>query len=109
MTAAQLDLPLAPPPDHVAAAFDAWAATPDGKEALREVEARAVRLHQAGHRSWGIAAIWEAIRYDRAVQIAPDREGWRLNNNHRALASRHIEARNPYLRGFFTTRERTAT
>ena len=66
------------------------------------------KYSSAGVKQYGIAGIWEAMRYDRSLEIGTAADGYKLNNNHRSIASRHIEERTPALRGFFTKRERKA-
>lgn len=88
--------------------FEAWLATPDGQRVYREVVERARTLHGRGWQHFGIAAIWEAIRYDWHVRVGPDGEGWKVNNNHRAFMARKVMADHPDLEGFFETRAQSA-
>lgn len=95
-------------PLSLQADFEEWLATPDGQRVLREVIRRARSLRAVGFRQFGIGAIWEAIRYDRAVALGPDINGYALNNNWRSRIARHVMDTCPDLGGFFSTRELTA-
>lgn len=88
--------------------FDAWLWTADGQRVYGEVVNRARTLRARGWQHFGIAAIWEAIRYDWSVRVGPDAEGWKVNNNWRAFMARQVMADCPDLDGFFTLREQTA-
>lgn len=84
--------------------FAAWLDSPDGQHVYDEVVNRARTLRSRGWRHFGIAAIWEAIRYDWSVRVGPDAEGWKVNNNYRAFMARRVMADYPDLEGFFETR-----
>lgn len=88
--------------------FNAWLATPDGQHVYREVVTRARSLRSRGWQHFGIAAIWEAIRYDWSVRVGPDGDGWKVNNNHRAFMARQVMADCADLQGFFETRTQSA-
>lgn len=87
------------------AAFREWLATEDGRAILADVRARALSLRRSGWRHFGIGALWEAVRYDRALQVGPDAEGWRCNNSWRSRVARLLMSEEPELVGFFETRE----
>lgn len=87
------------------AAFREWLATADGSAVLASVHRRALDLRREGWRRFGIGALWELARYDRALQVGPDAEGWRLNNSHRSRAARLLMDQEPELAGFFEVRE----
>ena len=89
---------------RVERAFDEWMDTPDGLRVRNEVLVRCYRLKRRGVKHYGIAAIFEAIRYDFTVGLLGDGE-FRLNNNHRSLLARLIMDENPDLEGFFEIRE----
>lgn len=88
--------------------FDAWLESPDGRRVYREVANRSLTLRSRGWKHFGIAAICEAIRYDWSVQVGPDAEGWKVNNNYRAFMARRVMADYPQLEGFFETRVQKA-
>lgn len=81
-----------------------WRASEDGRVIFDEVRYRANQLWIAGWRHFGIASIWEAIRYDRAVRVGPN-AGFKLNNDFRSRMAREVMAAYPHLQGFFETRE----
>lgn len=81
-----------------------WRATEDGAVVYNDVIARAITLRHRGYEHFGIAALWEAARYDRAVRVGPN-AGFKLNNDFRSRMAREIMADIPALAGFFETRE----
>jgi hypothetical protein len=88
---------------QLAAAFAAFhAANPD---VYAELKDRALRLHAMG-RSFGIATIYEALRYDRMLET--DGDAFKLNNNWRAFYARLLLRDHPELRNTIHTREQTA-
>lgn len=60
----------------------------------------------AGAKHYGIAALFEVVRWHRlkAGQITPDDDGFKLNNSLRAVYARRIMAECSDLAGFFKTR-----
>lgn len=65
----------------------------------------ALQLKRKGRDSYGIAALWEVLRYEHAIQtVSEDR--LKLNNNYRALYSRMLAQQEPELRDFFRMRLR---
>lgn len=99
--------PCEPLPPELEQKYQEWRATKDGQAVYREVVARARLLRSRGLKRYGLAAIWEAIRYDRTLALAEAME-WRLNNSWRAFIAREIESREPDLDGFFAKRESMA-
>jgi hypothetical protein len=89
---------------RVELAFEAWVGTHDGLTILYEISRRATVLKARGFQHYGIKAIFEAVRYDRDIQVGPDIDGYKLNNNHTSFLARRIMERYPDLRGFFETR-----
>ena len=85
--------------------FTAWMRTPDGIHAYDNVRTRAFRLKERGWRHFGIKALWEAARYDRALELGPDVDGFKLNNNYSSRMARLLMDNEPGLRGFFSLRE----
>ena len=61
-------------------------------------------LKERGREHYGIGALFEVIRFHRAIQTNdPD---FKLNNNYRALYARMIMDQEPDLSDFFATRVR---
>ena len=65
----------------------------------------ALRLKRSGRDSYGIAALFEVLRYEYAIQTKSD-DGLKLNNNYRALYARMLAQREPELQEFFRMRMR---
>jgi hypothetical protein len=84
--------------------FDALLTTSRGQLLLRETVARARALRAAGYTRYGIKAILEAVRYDRAVQLGPVTDDFAINNNFSSRLARHIMSACPDLAGFFEVR-----
>lgn len=84
--------------------FDDWLATDDGQAVYEYVRERALALRRRGWRHFGIAAIWESARYDHALRVGPDAEGWKVNNTWRSRLARRLMEDEPELAGFFSTR-----
>jgi hypothetical protein len=103
-TVEQATLPLEPSWSRVEREYRRWRHTADGSRLFLEATSRALRLLSRGWKHFGIAAIWEAMRYDAAVLVGPSLDGFKLNNNHRAYLAREIMAAEPRLAGFFETR-----
>lgn len=57
-----------------------------------------------GHARLGIATLFERLRWEWHVTGLTDRDGYKLNNNYRALYARKIMAENLDLDGLFETR-----
>ena len=84
--------------------FADWIETEDGQIVEAEVVRHALALRANGWRRWGIAAIWEVIRYDFALALKGEAGAWKLNNDFRAPLARRVMQREPALSGFFETR-----
>jgi hypothetical protein len=65
----------------------------------------ALQLKRSGRDSYGIAALFEVLRYEYALQTVSN-DGLKLNNNYRALYSRQLAQQNPELSEFFRMRLR---
>jgi hypothetical protein len=63
-------------------------------------------LRDVGRQHYGIACLFEVIRYHRDIKTTDP--VFKLNNNHKALYARLLMANEPDLKGFFQLRERTA-
>lgn len=61
---------------------------------------------RAGHAKLGIATLFEKLRWEWHVTGLRDLDGFKLNNNFRALYARKIMDDNPDLDGIFETRAR---
>ena len=85
--------------------FEEWLKTENGKAVFHEAAARARALLARGYKHFGIKAICEAIRYERAQAVGPDAEGYVVNNNYSSRLARRIMAIYPELKGFFETRD----
>jgi len=62
------------------------------------------RVRGAGRSRYGIATLFEVMRYRRDIKTTGD--VFKLNNNFRALYARKLMSENPELRGLFSTRRR---
>ncbi len=65
----------------------------------------ALQLKRSGRGSYGIAALFEVLRYEYAIQTKSD-DGLKLNNNYRALYARMLAQTEPELEEFFRMRVR---
>jgi len=63
---------------------------------------------EAGATHYGIAALFEVLRWHRlkSGEVIPDDDGFKLNNNLRAVYARKIMEQHLELAGFFRTRAR---
>jgi len=85
--------------------FRDWIDTEDGRVAEAEVVRRARLLRGRGIRRYGIAAIWEVVRYDSTLGLYYGEAGaWKLDNSFRSLLARRVMECCPDLDGFFETR-----
>lgn len=66
--------------------------------------AMARELKGKGVQHYGIAALWEVLRYQAITTRDTDGMPFKLSNNHRAYYARLIHLQEPDLAGFFTTR-----
>ena len=53
------------------ARFEEWLETDDGQYVARWVRSQALTLRTRGWKHYGIAALWEAARFSRDVQVGP--------------------------------------
>jgi hypothetical protein len=65
----------------------------------------ALKLKRSGRSNYGIAALFEVLRYEYAM-ITIGNDGLKLNNNYSALYARMLSQREPELRTFFSMRMR---
>ena len=94
-------LPPADPPADVAARFKTFHdENPRLAALLRD---KALALQAAGVTRYGMRALFEAMRFDHAIQT---RGGdFKLNNNYTPHYAKLLMATTPQLAGFFETRE----
>jgi len=64
-------------------------------------------LRRVGHKHFGIARLYEGLRFQHAMKTVSE-DQYKLNNNHRAFYARKIMAECPDLVGFFETRVQKA-
>lgn len=102
---ARLDFAADTYPDSLEARFRRYdAAHPD---VWREFHAMADRLYRAGVRHYGAKALFEAIRFHRAVdgRLGDDGEAWKVNNVYTSRYARKLVAEDPdRWGGFFSFR-----
>jgi hypothetical protein len=101
------DPPFEPLPARIVRGYNDWRATAAGGHVFVEVLRRARAVRAAGFKTFGIACIWEAIRYDSAVTLG-ESASFKLNNDHRAFMAREVMDFDPELEGFFQLRESIA-
>lgn len=91
--------------DVIAERFDEFhAANPWVYERLREL---ALAMRMSGVEHYGISGLYETLRYETTLGARRD-EGFKLNNNYRALYARELARNEPLLVDFFKFRERSA-
>ena len=89
--------------DPIERAF--WQFHTDHPEVYSELRILALRLKDRGREYYGIKALFEVIRFERAMLMAHD-DTFKLNNNYSALYSRLLMKNEPRLNEFFELRER---
>ena len=89
--------------DRIERAFDKFDA--DNPWVYVQLRSMAIQLKRTGRDSYGIAALFEVLRYEHAVKTVSD-DGLKLNNNFRALYARRLAQDEPELREFFKMRMR---
>jgi len=94
-----------PGESRVERAFASWIGSEDGRVVEAEVIRRAMLLRSRGIQRWGIASLWEAIRYDSTLALHGEAGAWKLNNSFRAHLARKVMADVPQLGGFFSCRD----
>lgn len=96
--------PAEPEPLTIDERFDLFhAANPHVYNALVRL---ARQLVDRGHKRYGMAGLFEVLRYRHALTTIDDL--FKLNNDYKALYSRLIMEQETDLAGFFEIRERTA-
>lgn len=71
-------------------------------QVARRIAKMALDLQRKGFRVYGIAALFEVMRFD--YNLTTDGDPFKLNNNYRAFYARLIMDKMPKLDGFFRTR-----
>lgn len=90
--------------DPIAQAF--WEFHAKNPEIYDEIVKISKQLKDRGREHYGIGAIFEVIRFHRAINTTDT--DFKLNNNYRALYARLIMQNEPDLDDFFETRLRIA-
>lgn len=91
--------------DQIAAKFAEFHNThPWVYRRLREL---ALGLRNSGVRHYGISGLYETLRYEASLNCK-DKEGFKLNNDYRALYARELARDEPELKDFFQFRLRKA-
>lgn len=93
------------PTDRIEVAFREYHA--ENPHVYRELVRLARQWVQHGHAKLGIATLFEKLRWEWHVAGLQDADGYKLNNNYRALYARKIMDEQPDLDGLFEIRERT--
>jgi hypothetical protein len=89
--------------DKIAAAFATFhTANPWVYQRLRQ---RALDLKSTGINHYGIGGLYETLRYEASL-TGRDVDGFKLNNNYRALYARELARNEPQLEHFFKFRLR---
>jgi hypothetical protein len=73
-----------------------------------ELVVMAFNLKNRGIETYGIAALWEVLRYSWLITTNDPNSQLKLNNNYKAFYARDIMKKYPDLDGFFTTRKAQA-
>lgn len=97
--------PGCPFPGTLHQAYLRWRGTDDGKVVVDSIRKRALELRARGWSHYGIQALAEVARYDRALSIGPDADGFRVNNSHLSRLARDLMRETDDLDGFFEVRE----
>ena len=88
--------------DPIERAF--WEFHSENPDVYRELRSLALSLKGKGHDHYGIKALFEVVRFNRAA--ATSDETFKLNNNYSALYARLLMKHEKRLGGFFEIRER---
>jgi hypothetical protein len=93
-------------PDRIERDF--WAFHIANPCVYQELRDHALELRRRGRTHYGIKALFEVVRFHRALQTLDPKYEWKLNNNYSSLYARMLMANEPELRNFFHTRVRRA-
>ncbi len=89
--------------DRIAAKFETFHA--DNPWVYRRLRELALAVRRAGVHHYGIGGLYETLRYEVFLD-ARDADGFKLNNNYRALYARMLAQNEPELEDFFKFRQR---
>lgn len=95
--------PNPPAPDPIEVDF--WAFHTAHPEVYQELRDMALRLRRQGRKHYGIKALYEVVRFQRALN-ARSCADWKLNNNFTSLYARLLMQNEPALSDFFHVRRR---
>lgn len=87
---------------------DFWAFHVSNPRVYDELRDHALELRRRGRSHYGIKALYEVVRFHRAMNTTDKCSEWKLNNSFTALYARMLMANEPELRDFFRTRIRRA-
>jgi hypothetical protein len=96
--------PAPPELDHIEQCF--WKFHLRHPRVYEELRNHAINLKRRGRKHYGVKALFEVIRYHRALETDEPGKQWLLNNNYSALYARLLMKNEPELRGFFRLRAR---
>ena len=74
----------------------------------KELRDYALKLRHRGRTHYGVKALFEVVRFHRAMETADQCSEWKLNNSYTALYARLLMKNEPELHDFFRTRIRSA-
>lgn len=80
-------------------------ANPHVYESLVEM---ARNLKEIGHTRYGIAGLFETLRYQSAIRTSDPNAGFKLSNDYKPYYARDIMKNNPDLDGFFEIKKAKA-
>jgi len=66
----------------------------------------AFRMINAGHKHYSVNGVFEAVRWETAINQGPDAEHFKINNNFRPYFARKFAVFFPLYADFFRTRKR---
>ena len=94
-----------PFPGRLHQAYLLWRGTEDGQAVVESIRRRALELRSYGWHHYGIQALAEVARFDRALLVGPDAAGFKVNNSHLSRLARDLMRESPDLVDFFEIRE----
>jgi len=69
----------------------------------KELRRLSLEMVKRGHKHYGIAGLFEVLRWQRAMSTSMQ-DGFKLNNNHKSFYSRMLMSNESTLEGFFRLR-----
>jgi hypothetical protein len=79
----------------------------ENPQVYARLRALALGLRARGVRRYGIAGLFEVLRWEEAMKPRDAASDFRLNNNYRSFYARLLMDNEPKLADFFETREQT--